>query len=609
MSNTAIADHALLSDRHSSALVDRSGSVEWLSFPRFDSPSVFGRLLSPDAGHWSITPSGEWTSARRYLDRTLVLETTFTTATGVLVLTDLLALGPNNGGHRLGTNVPHLLVRHVACRSGSVEVNISYAPRPEYGLVTPLLAHVDGGVTARGGAEWLVLTAPLDLQLERGTAYGQLTLNAGQTIHLALHRSTLEQTPAHIWSESELAATVNASVADWQSWSDIHQTYDGPWRDLVWTSGRVLQGLSFQPSGAIVAAATTSLPEVVGGERNWDYRYSWVRDASFTMQALWVAACPDEASNFFEFMTTAAASSIGPHMGLQIMFGVGGEHDLTERELNHLTGWQDSRPVRVGNGAWNQRQIDVYGEVLGAAAQLSEHIDTIDEDTRRFLIACAEAAAASWTEKDRGIWEVRGDPQHFVYSKVMCWVALDRAIALSDLLHTEDRVDSWKQQRDQIWETVIREAWSNEAGAFTQYIGSTALDAANLMMAIVGFLPATDPRMLATIDAIEERLTDDRGLVYRYRNEAAIDGLAGDEGTFLLCTFWLAEALALADQVDRARAVFERAAAFANDLGLLAEEVNADTGELLGNFPQAFSHIGLVNAAWEISEAERRARP
>jgi len=609
MSNTAIADHALLSDRHSSALVDRSGSVEWLSFPRFDSPSVFGRLLSPDAGHWSITPSGEWTSARRYLDRTLVLETTFTTATGVLVLTDLLALGPNNGGHRLGTNVPHLLVRHVACSSGSVEVNISYAPRPEYGLVTPLLAQVDGGVTARGGAEWLVLTAPLDLQLERGTAYGQLTLNAGQTIHLALHRSTLEQTPAHIWSESELAATVNASVADWQSWSDIHQTYDGPWRDLVWTSGRVLQGLSFQPSGAIVAAATTSLPEVVGGERNWDYRYSWVRDASFTMQALWVAACPDEASNFFEFMTTAAASSIGPHMGLQIMFGVGGEHDLTERELNHLTGWQDSRPVRVGNGAWNQRQIDVYGEVLGAAAQLSEHIDTIDEDTRRFLIACAEAAAASWTEKDRGIWEVRGDPQHFVYSKVMCWVALDRAIALSDLLHTEDRVDSWKQQRDQIWETVIREAWSNEAGAFTQYIGSTALDAANLMMAIVGFLPATDPRMLATIDAIEERLTDDRGLVYRYRNEAAIDGLAGDEGTFLLCTFWLAEALALADQVDRARAVFERAAAFANDLGLLAEEVNADTGELLGNFPQAFSHIGLVNAAWEISEAERRARP
>ena len=608
MSNTAIADHALLSDRHSAALVDRSGSVEWLTFPRFDSPSVFGRLLGPDAGHWSIAPVGDWTSARRYVDRTLVLENTFTTASGVLALTDLLALGPNNGGHRLGTSVPHLLVRRVACTSGSVEVNICYAPRPEYGLVVPLLAHVDGGVTARGGAEWLVLTAPLDLQLDRGTAHGQLTLHAGQTIHLALHRSTLEQTPAHIWSESELAATVNATVADWQSWSDLHQTYDGPWRDLVQTSGRVLQGLSFQPSGAIVAAATTSLPEGVGGERNWDYRYAWVRDASFTMQALWVAACPDEASNFFEFMTTAAASSIGPDIGLQIMFGVGGEHDLTERELHHLAGWKDSRPVRVGNGAWNQRQIDVYGELLGAAAQLSEHIDNIDSDTRRFLIACAETAATSWTEKDQGIWEVRGEPRHFVYSKVMCWVALDRAIALADLLHASDRVDVWKQQRDEIWETVMREAWSKEAGAFPQYVGSTALDAANLMMAIVGFLPATDPRMLATIDAIEERLIDDRGLVHRYRTEDGVDGLAGEEGSFLLCTFWLAQALALAGRVDRARAVFERAAAFANDLGLLAEEVNANTGQLLGNFPQALSHIGLVNAAWAISESERRAR-
>ena len=608
MTGTAIAELAFLSDRHSTALVDSSGSVVWLSFPRFDSPSVFARLLGPDAGHWSITPNGEWTSVRRYVDRTLVLETTFTSPTGVLVLTDLLALGPDNGGHRLGRNVPHLLIRRVACTSGSVQVNISFAPRPEYGLVVPLLARVEGGITGRGGAEWLVLTMPFRLDLDGGVAHGQVSLAAGQTFHLALHRSTLEQTPARVWPESELAATVEATVADWLSWSEIHQAYDGPWRDLVQMSGRVLQGLSFQPSGAIVAAATTSLPESVGGERNWDYRYAWVRDASFTMQALWVAACPDEASDFFEFMATAAASSIGPDTGLQIMFGVGGEHDLSERELSHLPGWKNSRPVRVGNGAWNQRQIDVYGELLGAAVQLSEHIDAIDEDTRNFLIACTETAASSWTQKDHGIWEVRGDPQHFVYSKVMCWVALDRAVTLAEQLHASDRIDRWKQQRDKIRDTLIRDAWSEEAGAFTQYLGSSALDASNLMMAIVGFLPADDPRMLATIDAIEQRLTDDRGLVYRYRTDDGVDGLAGGEGSFLLCTFWLAQALALTDQVDRARTVFERGAAFANDLGLLAEEVDTDNGQLLGNFPQALSHIGLVNAAWAISEAERRGR-
>ncbi len=299
----------------------------------------------------------------------------------------------------------------------------------------------------------------------------------------------------------------------------------GPWADLVHHSGRVLQGLSFQPSGAIVAAATTSLPEGIGGERNWDYRYSWVRDASFTMEALWVAACPDEASDFFAFLATAAASGIGPEAGLQIMFGVGGEHDLTERELPHLEGWRDSRPVRVGNGAWNQQQIDVYGELLGAAHRLAEQLGDIDEDTKRFLIACADTAASSWQEKDQGIWEVRGDPQHFLYSKVMCWVALDRAISLAALLDATDRVEQWKRTRDEIWETVVRDGWNDQAGAFTQYIGSTTLDASNLMMPIVGFLPADDPRMLATIDAIAQRLTDDRGLVYRYRAEEGIDGL------------------------------------------------------------------------------------
>jgi GH15 family glucan-1,4-alpha-glucosidase len=608
MSSTPIADHALLSDRHSSALVSTSGSIEWLGFPRFDSPSVFGRLLDDDAGHWQIAPTGRWTSTRRYLDRTMVLETTFTTDGGTLVLTDLLALGPDNGGHRLGSDVPHLLVRRVQCTAGQVEFQSDYRPRPEYGLIEPLLTVVDGGVTARGGAEWLVLTAPGTTTVSGSRASTRHHLHRGEVLHFALHRSTLEQTPAHVWTEDELGAAVGNTIDAWRSWSALHQAYDGPWADLVHHSGRVLQALSFQPSGAIVAAATTSLPEGIGGERNWDYRFSWVRDASFTMEALWVAACPDEADDFFAFMATAAASGVGPEQGLQIMFGIGGEHDLTERELSHLDGWRDSRPVRVGNGAWNQQQIDVYGEVLGAAARLADQLKGIDDDTKRFLIACADAAAARWHEKDQGIWEVRGEPQDFLYSKVMCWVALDRAIELAGLLGAEARVGEWSRQRDEIRDTVLRDGWNADVGAFTQYVGSATLDASNLMMPIVGLLAADDPRMLATIDAIERDLTDERGLVYRYRTAAGVDGLAGDEGTFLLCTFWLARALARSGQADRARAVFERAVAFVNDVGLLAEEVDPHTGELLGNFPQAFSHIGLVNAAWEIAEAERRDR-
>jgi GH15 family glucan-1,4-alpha-glucosidase len=421
-----------------------------------------------------------------------------------------------------------------------------------------------------------------------------------------LHHRTTSEEPPRIWTQAELRQRLEDTVAAWRSWSALHQAYDGPWRDQVHCSGRVLQALTFYPTGAVVAAPTTSLPESAGGARNWDYRYAWVRDASHTLEALWVAACPDEAHKFFAYMTSAAAASLGRGAELQIMFGVGGEHDLSERELPHLAGWRGSSPVRVGNGAWTQRQLDVYGELLGAAHRLAEQLEGIDEPTRAFLVAMADTAAIAWTGRGQGIWEIRGPARDFLYSKVMCWVALDRAIALADRLGAQDRVEAWKATKDQIHETVLREGWSDKAGAFTQYFGSEDLDASNLMMPIVGFLPPSDPRMLATIDAIEERLTDDRGLVYRYRTAGGVDGLEGEEGTFLLCTFWLAQALAMADQPERARAVFERTLAFRNDVNLLAEEVDPTSGELLGNFPQAFSHIGLVNAAWAISEAERR---
>ncbi|MDX2708989.1 glycoside hydrolase family 15 protein [Streptomyces sp. PA03-6a] len=605
MSSTAIADYALISDRHSAALVSRDGSVDWLCFPRFDSPSVFARLLDGAAGHWSVRPSVPYEATRTYVDRSMVLETTFRTDSGTVTLTDALLTGPDGDEHSLGAGAPHLLARRLACAEGEVPVETEYRPRPEYGLVAPILSGIAGGVTSRGGAEWLVLTTPYRMDFADATAHGAFTLRAGESVCFGLHRSTLEEPPAHVWTQEDLSGRLDSTIAAWQSWSDMHQAYDGPWRDLVHHSGRVLQALSFQPSGAIVAAATTSLPEGVGGERNWDYRYTWVRDACLTMEALWVAACPDEAHDFFAFLATAAPS-LSEDRTLQIMFGVGGEHDLSERTLPHLRGWRNSRPVRVGNGAWCQQQIDVYGELLEAAYRLADQLHRIDDDTRRFLVACADAAAERWTDKDQGIWEVRGEPRHFLHSKVMCWAALDRAVRLAEHLGARrDKVAAWRRTRDEIHRTVLREGWNEEAGAFTQYFGSTALDASNLMMPIVGFLPADDPRIRATIDATERRLTDAAGLVYRYRTAEGVDGLAGEEGTFLLCTFWLAQALALSGQAERASDVFARAAAYVNDVGLLAEEIDPVTGELLGNFPQAFSHIGLVNAAWAISEARQ----
>jgi alpha,alpha-trehalase len=601
MSDTPIGDYALISDCHSGALVSRDGSVDWLCFPRFDRPSVFGRLLGEEAGHWSIRPRGASEATRRYLDKSMVLETTFRTASGEVVLTDAMALDPSEHGHDLGEGAPGALLRRVECTDGEVDLEMEYVPRPEYGLIHPLLSRHDGGVTGRGGADVLALSSSVETDIGTSTATARFTLRAGESATFALHHRSGEEEPPSIWSPEEVAGRIQSTARAWREWSDAHQAYDGPWSDLVYHSGMVLQALTYQPTGAICAAATTSLPETVGGERNWDYRYAWVRDASFTLNALWVAACPDEAHKFFAYMAGAVASQLVRGQDLQIMFGIGGERDLSERTLPHLPGWRNSSPVRIGNAAWNQRQLDVYGELLDAARRLHEQLTDVDESTKRFLVAAADAAATRWREKDQGIWEVRGGAREFLYSKLMCWVALDRAIELAHMIGADDRVDGWKRTREEIHDAILERGWSEKAGAFTQSFGSDDLDASNLMMPIVGFLPADDPRMLSTIHAIEDRLTDERGLVFRYKAE---DGLEGEEGTFLLCTFWLAEALAMAGDVGRAREVFERAIAHANDVGLLSEEVDA-SGQLLGNFPQAFSHIGLVNAAWAITQAGR----
>jgi alpha,alpha-trehalase len=604
MSHLPIADYALLSDCRSAALVSKGGSIDWLCFPRFDSPSVFARILHDTAGHWSIRPVAGTTyeATRRYVDDTMLLETTFTTGTGSVTLTDALAVGRNERGHELGAGDVSTVLRQVAGVVGTVDLELEFVPRPEYGLVSPALRLVEGGVTARGGADVLALSSPVPLEVDGYAVRASFQLRSGDAHSFALHHRTTSQERPRLCTESEIRERLGDTAHAWRTWSSLHQAYDGPWADLVRLSGRVLYGLTYYPTGAIVAAPTTSLPDAPGGARNWDYRYTWVRDASFTLQALWVAACPNEADKFFEYLADTAASQVGQSADLQIMFGIGGEHDLTERELVHLAGWRNSTPVRVGNDAWNQRQIDVYGELLDAAHRLPDQLDRLGSSTRRFLADLADVAAARWREPDQGIWEIRGEPRHFLYSKLMCWVALDRAIALADRLEASDRVDRWTMARDEIAEAIMTRGWSERVGAFTQSFGSDELDASNLMMAIVGFIAADHPRMRSTSDAIAAELCDERGLVRRY---VAADGLEGEEGSFLLCTFWLAQTQALAGDLDRARATFEAAATYANDVGLLSEEIDPRTGELLGNFPQAFSHIGLVNAAWAIAEAEQ----
>jgi GH15 family glucan-1,4-alpha-glucosidase len=601
MSDIPIADYALLSDCKSAGLVSRDGSIDWLCFPRFDSPSVFARLLDADAGHWLLRPVGSAETSRRYLSGTMVLETEHRGSHGAVLIRDCLATGIGERGHELGLDSPGLVLRSVECTDGSLELEMQFRPRFEYGLVYPLLADHQGGVVARGGADYLRLSAPLPVEIDDAGARWRFAVIAGDRLGFALqHRSSWRPALAFL-SQDEIQKTLGDTITAWRSWAALHQSYQGPWRDLVHHSGRVLQALTYQPTGAIVAAPTTSLPEVVGGERNWDYRYSWVRDASLTMEALWVAACPDEANRFFNWMAVAAAGRVTPS-DLQIMFGVGGEHDLSERPLPHLSGWRGSRPVRAGNGAWNQRQLDVYGEVLTAGRRLLDQLRELDPATKTFLIDLADTAARRWHESDQGIWEVRGGPRHFVYSKLMCWAALDAAIDIAPTLGAMNKVTSWQVTREQIKRAILERGWSEKARAFTQSFDSGDLDASALMIPIVRLLPSDDPRVLATIDAVAERLTDERGLVYRYRTH---DGLAGEEGTFLICTFWLAQAQAMAGRLDDAIATFERAIGCANDVGLLSEEVDSDSGELLGNFPQAFSHIGLVNAAWALAEAAR----
>jgi GH15 family glucan-1,4-alpha-glucosidase len=601
-----IADHGLLADCTTAALVSSAGSIDWLCLPHYDSPAVFARILDPAAGHWSIAPAGEHTWTRRYLPSSLVLETTFTTATGTVRLTDALAFAPGQRGHDLGRGAPHEVLRLVEGVEGEVDLRLELAPRPEYGLVRPLFRMDGDGGRTFGGPNRIAVRIGTPIVVEDATMRAAFTVRAGEQVGCSLRWAAPDDPAPEATAPADVALRIEDTAEGWRSWEAEHDVYDGPNRELVRFSARVLKGLTYRPTGAIVAAPTAGLPETEGGERNWDYRYAWVRDASLTVQALYIGACPDEAEEFVSFMTSSAGGRVDDE--LQIMYGIDGRHDLAERELPHLRGWRDSRPVRVGNGAWDQTQLDVYGELLDAIALYDAKLGDLHPEVQRFVADLADAAARRWTDRDSGMWEMRGEPQHHLSSKVMCWVALDRAIALAPKLGEQARVDAWSRERERIRREVLERGWSERRGAYAQAFESDELDAAALLMPLVGFLPATDPRMHATIDAIAEELTDD-GLVLRYRNAEGVnaDGLRGEEGTFVLCSFWLVSCLALAGEVDRAQALFDRLTGYASDLGLLGEEVDTRSGEQLGNYPQAFSHIGLIVAASHLDRARQGA--
>ena len=582
-----IADLAFLSDCHTAALVDRGGTVCWWCPPRFDAGSVFGCLLGAEAGHWSLRPVEPHEVTRAYEPGTLVLRTTFTTASGKVDLLDALALTSGARGEEHGLESPQTLLRRVEGIEGEVELETVFAPRMEYGLTIPHTREIDGGVETWGGPVRLTLRTPFSLTAEIGGARGRVTVRPGERVLLAA-----SYTEARADASTPPEVSIDETLAGWQAWSEAHAGYDGPYADLVERSALVVQGLTFRPTGAVVAAATTSLPEQVGGELNFDYRFAWLRDLSLTVRALWISTCADEAARLFGWIADAAGHLDGGRV--QIVYRVEGERVMAEQALDHLPGWADSAPVRVGNGAWDQRQLDVYGEVVDAAFQLRETLGELDTQDRDLLVGLADRAAAEWMEPDSGLWEARDRERHYLSSKVLCWVAVDRAIQLADQLEASDRVPVWSAARDDIRAAIEERGWCAEREAYGGAFDSDHLDASVLVMPLVGFCEAADERMRSTIEVIERELGPD-GHLHRWE---------GEPHGFLICSFWLVECLALCGEHDRAEEWFERTAATANDLGLMAEMYDAEENALIGNFPQAFSHVGLINAAQRLSEAE-----
>ena len=607
-----IADYAFLSDCETTALVAPNGNVEWLCLPRMDSPSVFASILDRDAGSFRIGPADvNVPAARRYVPGTMVLETTWETRMGWMIVRDLLCVGPwhheteRSRSHRRSPtdhDADHVLLRMIKCVQGSVEVKLDCEPAFDYGGLAADWEYEGEGygeAFARSEGMDLKLRLITDLRLgfEGPRARARTMLHENEVAFVALGWSTHGIPRTH----EEAAVRLSRTARFWQEWLK-HGTFpDHPWRSHLQRSALTLKGLTYGPSGAMVAAPTTSLPETPGGDRNWDYRYSWIRDSTFTLWALYSLGFDEEANDFFYFVADMVEAEEGE---IQIMYGVGGESKLTEQELEHLSGYDHSRPVRIGNGAYNQRQHDVWGAVLDSIYLHTRSRDQLPDRLWPIIKRQVEGALAHWRKPDRGIWEVRGEPQHFTSSKMMCWVAADRGARLARIRADDATASRWEAAAAEIHADIC-EHGLDARGVFVQHYDTKALDASVLLMPLVRFLPSDDARIKDTVLAIADELTEE-GLVLRYRVDETDDGFAGEEGTFTICSFWLVSALVEIGELDRARGLCEKLLSYASPLALYAEEIDPLTGRHLGNFPQAFTHLALINAVVHVIDAERQ---
>src|SRR5436305_13488247 len=629
-----INSYGVIGDCHSVVLISPDGSVDWGCLPDFDSPALFCRLLDAErGGYFQVAPTDKAIpGSQRYLRGSNVLQTKFASTAGEIVLTDFMPVetlnawpyqGLNNNTWTREDGSCHCLVRSVECTYGELAVTMTLKVTPKYAASANevSLASQNMGAVITDGQQHVGLSivgayrvSDFAMYIEDGegkhpSVVVQMTLREGERILFAVGVGRSVQAARRLVHAELPKRNFDAKLAHtlhcWRKWL-ANCNYHGPYLEEVQRSALALKMMTYAPTGAIVAAPTTSLPEGIGGQRNWDYRYTWLRDATFTLYALNVLGFTEEARAFTHRLRRLSYAN---GEDLQIMYGIRGERDLIERELSHLSGYADSRPVRIGNGAADQKQLDVFGEVLDCIHLYRKHGcferygETLEGPLWDLMRTLVDHVCDHWHETDSGIWEVRGGARHFVYSKVMCWVALDRGIRAAQQLHLEADLLRWERVRDRIRADILAHGYNTEIGAFTQSYDDTVLDASNLMLSLVGFIPANDPRMRSTVDRIMERLTDDHGFVYRYLSE---DGLTGSEGTFAICTFWLVDNLTMQGRLDEARSLFERLLTYAGRLGLFSEEIDAHNNQALGNYPQAFTHIALINSANNLKKAEAR---